>query len=134
MENKQLNKLIKLAQGERTQNQYALHCGVSSSAITHVLEGKNRPSPKFLQQLADKAYNGVTFEDLMKASISPFILNDLPITATERAAGWSDTAKVSVTPIEFDMLQVFREVGKKYGEESQRAAISMLENTLGLKK
>lgn len=56
------------------------------------------------------------------------------ITATERAAGWSDTAKVSVTPIEFDMLQVFREVGKKYGEESQKAAIAMLENTLGLKK
>lgn len=60
--------------------------------------------------------------------------NNQLITSSERAAGWSDTAKVSVTPIEFDMLQVFREVGKKYGEESQRAAISMLENTLGLKK
>lgn len=60
--------------------------------------------------------------------------NNQIISSDERSAGWSDTAKVSVTPIEFDMLQVFREVGKKYGEESQRAVISMLENTLGLKK
>lgn len=59
--------------------------------------------------------------------------NNNQITAAERAAGWSDTEKISVTPIEFDMLQVFREVGKKYGEESQKAAIAMLENMLGLK-
>ena len=76
MKNQKLNDLIKSAQGDRSQNQFALHCGVSSSAITHVLEGKNRPSPKFLKKIADKAYNGVTFEDLIKANVSPFISND----------------------------------------------------------
>ncbi len=72
--------------------------------------------------------------DTMEAIEHALGLDKNQITEAERAAGWSDTAKVSVTPIEFDMLQVFREIGEKYGEESQKAAISMLENTLGLKK
>ncbi len=56
------------------------------------------------------------------------------ISEEERAAGWRDTTKVTVTPIEYDMLQVFRQAGKQHGEESQKAVISMLENMLGIKK
>ena len=66
--NEKLNELIKHAQGARTQNQFALNCGVSSAALTHVLKGINRPSPKFLKKIADHAHNGVTYEQLMNAA------------------------------------------------------------------
>lgn len=52
------------------------------------------------------------------------------ITPEERAAGVTDTKKVSITPIEDDMLYVFREVGKKRGEAAQRAIVEMVEKML----
>ncbi len=57
----------------------------------------------------------------------------VPITNADRAAGWSDTANVQVSPIEYDMLQVFRKIGEKYGRQTQETAMSMLESMLGLK-
>lgn len=72
MVNEKLNALIKLAQGDRSQNQFALHCGVNSSTITQVLHGRHNPSPEFLKKIADRAYNGVTFEMLLEASFSAF--------------------------------------------------------------
>ena len=52
------------------------------------------------------------------------------ITAEERAAGASTTKKISITPIEDEMLYLFREVGKKHGEEVQRAIITTTEKML----
>ena len=63
-----LNELIKKAQGERTQNQYALHCSVGSSTITRFLKGERSPTPDILKKLAEKAYNGVTYDDFMRAA------------------------------------------------------------------
>ncbi len=57
----------------------------------------------------------------------------VPITNADRAAGWSDTANVQVSPIEYDMLQAFRKIGEKYGRQTQETTMSMLENMLGLK-
>ncbi len=99
--NETLNKLIKLAQGERTQNQFALHCGISSAAITRVLQGKNNPSPEFLQKIASKAYNGVTFEDLMAARISPYI--DIPFFKSNNKS----TQNTSPTEEERELLALF---------------------------
>lgn len=52
------------------------------------------------------------------------------ITPEERAAGVTATKTVKITPIEDDMLYVFREVGKKRGEAAQRAIVEMVEKML----
>ena len=67
MINQQLNKLLKQAQGERTQNQFALHCGIGSSTLTRFIKGERVPSPEVLKKIASKSYNGISYEDLMNA-------------------------------------------------------------------
>ena len=51
-------------------------------------------------------------------------------TPEEKAAGISATKKISITPIEDEMLYVFREVGKMRGKPAQRAIIEMVEKML----
>jgi len=68
MKHELLAKLIKQAQGARSQNEFALHSGVSSAAITKIRQGKRRPSPDILRKLASRAYNDVTYEALMVAA------------------------------------------------------------------
>lgn len=63
-----LIELIKKAQGERSQNQYAMQCGVSSAAITKIIKGERNPAPDFLRKLSEQAYNGVTYDDFMVAA------------------------------------------------------------------
>ena len=63
-----LSELIKLAQGERTQNQFALHCGIGSSTLTRLIKGTRNPKPEILKKIAAKAYNGITYEMLMQAA------------------------------------------------------------------
>ena len=62
-----LCELIKAAQGDRSQNEYALHSGVSSAAITRILSGDRKPSPSILRKLAEHAYNGISYNDFMRA-------------------------------------------------------------------
>ena len=52
------------------------------------------------------------------------------ITPEEKAAGASATKKISITPIEDEMLYLFREVGKRHGEKGQRAMLDLAENLL----
>lgn len=54
-------------------------------------------------------------------------------TSEERAAGFSETRKTSITPIEDDLLYVFRQIGKRFGEQAQRDYITVGENMLKLK-
>lgn len=56
------------------------------------------------------------------------------ITQEERAAGWRDTKRIDVTPIEDEMLHWFRELGKKYGKEMQEAQITTIKNLVEVKK
>lgn len=67
MEN-ELNRLIKLAQGNRTQNAYALQCGINSATITKIIHEGRTPTPAVLFKLASKAHNGVTYIQLMEAA------------------------------------------------------------------
>ena len=66
--NQELCRLIKEAQGNRGQNQFAQQCGISSSAITRIFTGTYVPSAKTLSKIASHAYNGVTYEILMNAA------------------------------------------------------------------
>ena len=64
----ELKNLIKLAQGNRTQNEYAMYAGIDSSTITKIIKEGRIPEPKTLKKLADRANNGITYEMLMKAA------------------------------------------------------------------
>ncbi len=66
--NQELCRLIKEAQGDRGQNQFAQQCDISSSAITRIFTGTYVPSAKTLKKISDHAYNGITYEMLMNAA------------------------------------------------------------------
>jgi len=57
---KELSRVLKLAQGEMSQNQFARVSGVQSASLTRIHQGKFRPEPKSIRKLARKARNGVT--------------------------------------------------------------------------
>lgn len=59
-----------------------------------------------------------------------FLLGRDEPTPEEQSAGASATRKESITPIEDELLYTFRQVGKKHGEETQKAIITMIEKML----
>ncbi|WP_432400935.1 helix-turn-helix domain-containing protein [Wukongibacter sp. M2B1] len=63
-------QLLKKAKGERSINQYALHSGVSSAHISRLLRSllDTAPSPETIKKLSDKAYNSISYFDLMNAA------------------------------------------------------------------
>lgn len=92
--NHELCELIRRAQGGRSQNAFAQQCGISSSSITQINLGTYAPSAKTLKKIADKAYNGVTYEMLLSA------------------AGLYDEDNISPTNVyDVDRLLVFEEIG-----------------------
>lgn len=62
-----------------------------------------------------------------------YILGREGFTAEERSAGFSETKKIDVTPIEEDVVKVIRQIGKRYGEQAQRDYVTVGENMLKLK-
>lgn len=79
------------------------------------------PNAKQLNLLAD--FFGVSVDELLGRD---------EITPEERAAGLSHTRKEDITPLEEDLLFVFRDIGKRYGENAQRDYITVGENMLKL--
>lgn len=63
-----LLELIEKAQGNRTQNSFALNCGFDSSSISKIRARRVSPHPTLLQKIASHAHNGVTYEQLMVAA------------------------------------------------------------------
>lgn len=80
MINENLNRLLDLAKGQRSQNEFALHCGVSSSALTRVKNGDYNTTPDFLKKVANRAHNGVTYKQLMIAA--GFLTDEKPTPPT----------------------------------------------------
>jgi len=66
--NENLVKLIKLAQGNRSQNIFSMQCEVNAATLTKIIKEERKPSPDTLKKLANKAQNGVTYKDLMIAA------------------------------------------------------------------
>lgn len=102
--NQKLYVLIKKAQGNRTQNAFALKCGIDSSTLTRILNGQNTPKPIILKKIAENACNNVTYNDLMIAAghientfsnyaqpITNYAITKLPIIGTI-TAGYNGTA------------------------------------------
>lgn len=63
-------QLLLKAKGERTINQFALHSGISSAHISRLSRGllDTPPNAETIRKIADKAYNQVTYYDLMQAA------------------------------------------------------------------
>lgn len=102
-----------------TQKEVAEKIGVSASAIGFWETGINEPKTTYLVKLAN--FFGVTVDELVGY--------DSP-TFDEQNAGASATRRVNITPIEDELLHVFRRLGKKHGEETQRSIITMIEKML----
>lgn len=102
-----------------TQRDLAKALNLSKGSIGMWESTDRIPNAKQLVQLA--TFFGVSVDSLLD-------INE--ITSGEKAAGASATKKISITPIEDEMLYVFREVGKTRGEPAQRAIIEMVEKML----
>ena len=118
MEFKNLLKELREENGI-TQKQLAQACGLSPQCISALEKGINSPTLQTISAL--KKFFGNQLNEYF---------NDDEITPEERTAGASETKKISITPIEDDMLYVFRKIGKKHGEEGQRALITVAEKML----
>lgn len=99
-----------------SQKELSRHLGISSAGIGHLETGRNEPTASTL--VAYSNYFNIPIDELLN------------VTPDEHAAGASPTRKVVITPIEDEMLFQFREIGKRRGENAQRAIIDMIEKML----
>ena len=97
-----------------TQKQVADAIHVSQQTYSDYENCKTEPTSETLIEIA--RFFGVTVDELLDRE---------EFSLKESEAGFSDKRKVSITPIEDDMLYEFRQVGKKRGEEAQRALITI---------
>jgi repressor LexA len=67
VETTELTELLKKSQGNRTLNAYARHADVSAGNLSRIMNGQ-KPTPEILRKLSEKAYNNITYEQLMKAA------------------------------------------------------------------
>lgn len=104
-----------------SQKELAQHCGLTPQCISALEKGINSPTLPTL--IALKKFFGNELDDYLNDNFS----------AEERIAGATGFKKVYINPIEDDMLYTFRQIGKKYGDNSQRAIIAIFENFLKLK-
>lgn len=102
-----------------TQKELAKACQLSPQCISALEKGINSPTATTLSALAN--YFNLPIDELIGHG---------EITPEEKAAGASATKKISITPIEDEMLYVFRKIGKKHGEEAQQALITVAEKML----
>lgn len=111
---------------------YRTHAGISQAKLGELLNVTQQAVAKWEKGISEPDSAALNFmANLFKISADDLLGRD--ITNDERAAGASPIKKISITPIEDDLLNIFREIGKKYGDPGQHAALSTLENMLKLK-
>lgn len=71
----------------------------------------------------------VKLADFFSVSVD-YLLGRDEVTLADRLSGWEDSAMEKLSPIEYEMVQRFRDVGKKHGEQGQRALITVAEKML----
>lgn len=105
-----------------TQKEIADILHISQQTYSDYENCKTEPTGETLIAIAN--YYEVTVDELLGRD---------ELTPEERAAGLSETRKMTVTPIEEDCIYVFRQIGKRFGEQAQRDYITVGENMLKLK-
>lgn len=115
-----MNKIRELRkEKDLTQTDLANRLNTTTSNVSGWECGKWQPDNDTLIRLAE----------ILDVSVD-YLLGREAITPEEYASGMRETKKMSITPIEEDMLDVFRKIGEKDGEEMQRLLISMAEGML----
>ena len=105
-----------------TQRDLAQALKLSKGSVGMWESTERLPNAKQLQQISN--YFDVSIDELLGRE---------DFTHEERAAGAMATRKESITPLEDDLLYVFRQIGKRYGEQAQRDFVTVGENMLKLK-
>jgi transcriptional regulator with XRE-family HTH domain len=67
--------------------------------------------------------------DTIEAIEKALEINTL-FTSDERSAGASLTKRITITPMEDDLIYSFRELGKQRGKAAQQAVVDMIEKML----
>ena len=113
----ELSLLIRTAQGNRTQNQFARECGISSAAVTRICAMQYAPKPPVLKKIADKAYGGITYELLMNAA-----------GFTETKATTPKPSGVVLSEFESDVVGELRRLSKIDKQNLARIIFSYTQN------
>lgn len=104
--------------------------GLSQAKLGELLSVTQQAVAKWEKSIAEPDSTALKkMADLFSVSVDYLIGHD-EITPEERASGASETKKISITPIEDEMLYVFRQIGKKHGAEAQQALITVAEKML----
>lgn len=103
-----------LKQNKMTYEDLAKKTGISRGCIARIMAGIAR-YPRI---------------DTIETIENALGIKDYNYTQEEQTAGATATRKESITPIEDELLYTFRQVGKKHGEETQKAIITMIEKML----
>ena len=116
-----LNETIKT---ERIKN------GLSQAKLGEMLNVTQQAVGKWEKAQAEP--DSTTLKHMAKLfSVSiDYLMGYEKYTAEEIASGAAETKKISITPIEEEMLNVFREIGIKHGKEAQNALITVAEKML----
>lgn len=107
-----------------------LQQGLSQAKLGEILSVSQQAVAKWEKSIAEPDSSALKkMASLFHTTIDELLEYD-EITAEERLAGASETKKISITPIEDEMLYVFRQIGKKHGPEAQQALITVAEKML----
>jgi transcriptional regulator with XRE-family HTH domain len=89
----EFSRLLNLAKGSRSINNFALKSGVTAAHISRLLRGivNNPPTPQTIRKISNHAKNNVSYEELMKAAghSSNNIINPISINDREQLSKWN---------------------------------------------
>lgn len=102
-----------------TQKSLAEKCKLSAQCISSLEQGTRNPTGTTLQVLAE--FFNVSVDELIGSE---------GFTPEERSAGLSSTRKENITPEEEQLLEAFRKIGQRHGEETQRALIEVAKSMI----
>lgn len=94
-----------------TQKELAKACNLSPQCISSLEKGINSPTAITLSALSN--YFDIPIDELIGSNF----------TSDDRLSGISETTKITITPFEAEMLDYFRQIGKKLGNKGQNALI-----------
>lgn len=105
-----------------TQKELAKACNLSPQCISALEKGINSPTAITLTAIS-KFFN-IPISELLGDEFN----------YEELSTGITDTKKVRISPIEEELLKLFRQIKKKHGEKGQKAFLNLAEIMLDIDK
>lgn len=118
-----IQKIIELMSSRNlSAHKFEVEAGLANASIQAWKNGKSKPSTEALVKVAN--YFQVSIDYLLDRTDTP------GFSPAEKAMGITETAMVSLTPEEDDVLEDFRQLGIKKGADAQRAAHEVIKAML----